>query len=93
MSTNKHFVKVIADEIKCYGSVNFLATGSIQDQHYFVKLYPNNIILYDKKYNLQNRSRSSTLEDAVVELYVLSNTHHIYGYYGSWFSRLASTFS
>ena len=75
VSTNEHFVKVITNEIKCYGAVIFfLATDSIQDQQYFVKRYPNNIIVYDKKYNLQNRYRPCTLEDAVIELYILSNT-------------------
>lgn len=65
----------------------FLATDDEDTKHYFSSHYPKNII-----HNPATASRNSRegIIDAAAELYIMSETDHIYGSYWSSFSEIAS---
>ena len=96
ISSEAAFADIIQKEINCWKSVKFfLATDSAKIQARLSGLFSENIITWDKKkfrgeQDLTYSKRTTSLHDAVIELYILSRCHHIYGSYGSSFSKVAS---
>ena len=90
VSSNAAFEEIIRKEICCWSAVRFfLATECQATQEQMLRLFPHNVFVMPKTYQEQG-IRTTSLQDAVIELYVLSRCHHIYGSYGSSFSKVAS---
>ena len=89
-STDSQFMDVIERELNCDAETKFfLATDCLLTQQKFLKRYREAVFIYPKNFT-NNSVRTSNLQDAVIELYILSKTHYIYGSYGSSFSKVAS---
>ena len=70
------------DETKVY-----LATDDEQEKNYFVKKYGDKIIIRESRLE---RGSKQGIQDAVVEMFVLSATNRIYGSKTSSFGEVAS---
>jgi hypothetical protein len=80
----------------------FLATDNIAIERKLKKLYPNNIIVYPKKYRREKLTfslldfrfksfqRASSIEDALIEMLLLSRCRMILGTYYSSYSKFSA---
>jgi hypothetical protein len=76
--------KAILDEPE---TVFFLATDSPEEETYLHHAFPNRIISIDKELS---RGSERGIQDALVDLYCLANTHKIIGSFYSSFSEVAA---
>lgn len=82
------FVSTIEHELQKNPGVNFyLATDSEEDKNLLCSRFGSHIITSDK---VARRNTAEGVRDAVVDLYVLSQTNRIYGSSGSSFTEMAS---
>ncbi len=65
----------------------YVATDDPSLKDHFKKTYPNQVIIYEKTFG---RDSLEGIEDAVIELFMLSRTSEIYGSYYSSYSEMAS---
>lgn len=65
----------------------FLATDSISEEKELKKIFPNRIITLEKELS---RNSEKGIQDALIDLYCLSNTKKIIGSYYSSFSEVAA---
>lgn len=90
LSTDEQFIEIVERELGCYSGTQFyLATDCCVTEAKMLAAFPGKIIVYPKTYR-DGKLRTSSLIEALIELYILSRCHHIYGSYGSSFSKLAS---
>lgn len=66
----------------------FLATDDIEEENLIKTQYPNNILTYKKR--SLDRNKPEGIEDAVIDLYILSQCKYILASYYSSFSDIAS---
>ena len=66
----------------------FLATDDKEEENLIKKKYPQNILTYTKR--SLDRNTPEAIEDAVIDLYILSNCKYILGCYYSSFSSIAA---
>lgn len=82
------FVDVMARDIANDRDVNFfLATDDPAVEEMLIERFPKKIIRYKKVFS---RQEVKGIQDAMVDLYCLSETNKIYGSYYSSFSEMAS---
>lgn len=67
----------------------YIATDDPSIENHFKNSYPENVIIYKKTFG---RDTLEGIEDAVVELFLLSRTSRIFGSYYSSYSEMASKF-
>ena len=85
----KLFEEVVDKEIKA-GKNIFLATDDAEVEQFFLDKYPQQILVNPNKEF--NRNSKEGVQDAVVDLFCLSNTTHIYGSFWSSYSKAAARF-
>lgn len=86
-SVEKFKVQIHKDLERNPNQLFFLATDDLEVQNMFAQQFNKNILLYS-----QNKSRNNKIgiEQAIIDLYLLSKTSKIYGSYWSSFSETAS---
>jgi hypothetical protein len=84
----KSFIDTIRTDLLKDSSLNyFLATDDKEVEITLKKIFPGNIITYEKVYSRMN---VEGIQDAMVDLYSLASTTKIYGSYFSSFSDMAA---
>jgi hypothetical protein len=97
--TNERYHKIIKKELKINPSVKFfLATDNDKTEKELLEKFPDKIICQSKTYNSENKNkklpkhyhRHTSIEDALIDVYLLSKCVKIYGTPYSSFNRFAS---
>jgi hypothetical protein len=89
ISTNDKFFKKINLEISKGVSKFFLATDDVETKTIFETKYPGMFISYCQEFD-KSKLRQTTVQDALSDLYLLSQTNKIIGSKCSSFSKYAS---
>ncbi|MEM9423654.1 MAG: hypothetical protein AAF975_02555, partial [Spirochaetota bacterium] len=88
-STIEKFIACMRSEIDKDSSVKFfLATDDLSVEIKLRQIFPGRIVSYPKK-NF-DRNNPIAIQDAVIDLYCLSNCRKLIGSYSSSFSEIAS---
>jgi hypothetical protein len=84
----KAFVDAMQREIDAdSNTMFFLATDSTGEEQYLKRTFPDRILTYNKQLD---RNSEKGIQDALIDLYSLSNTKKIIGSYYSSFSEVAA---
>ena len=90
-SPTERFFEKIEEKIRIQPNFNFfLATDCPDTEHRFVDKFGSRVISQKKKFN---RSTTSGIQSAVIDLYLLSKTSEVIGSYHSSFSHTAADIS
>lgn len=91
ISRTELFIEVIKQElIKVSNVMFYLSTDSLIEAKKIINLFGSNRIYYNEGKNLQRNSLEG-IQQALIDLIILSKSYKIYGSYRSSFSELAST--
>lgn len=83
------FIELMQREVDRNNDVKFfLATDSIQEEQQLKQLFPNKIITHEK--SSLDRNNPLAIQDAIIDLYCLSQTRKLIGCSGSSFTTTAS---
>ena len=88
-SSDEMFISAIEKEISQGCSRFFLATDNEETQKLIYHHFPDQIISYCQTFNSEHK-RQTTLENALIDLYLLSSCQKIIGSYYSSFSNYAA---
>jgi len=89
-TSDEYFYKIIDNEIKKDKDVMFfLAADNRKTQDIYLKKYPHNIIVWKLINKPKDSFRHTTLEDAGMDLCLLSHCKRVEGSFHSSFSRIA----
>jgi hypothetical protein len=89
LSTNEGFFRKIEEEIAQGTEKFFLATDDGETRLLFEQKFPGKFISYCSTFN-DSQLRQTTVQDALVDLYLLARTNKIIGSFNSSFSIYAS---
>lgn len=78
LSSDHDFINSINNAIKSGTSKFFLATDSNKTQSEFTQLFPGRFVFYCQSFN-SNLLRETSIQDAMIDLYLLSKTTRIIG--------------
>jgi len=88
ISPDESFIEEMKKEIEKNKNVKFfLATEDKETETKFRNIFGNKIIIYSKK--TENREDEGSVEEALIEMLILSRTNKILGSYGSTFTEMA----
>lgn len=82
-TTDDHFEKIIK---KHPNSKFFLSTDNLKTQNKFIQKFPNRIIIYETIPDTKS-ARKTSVEHAVIDLFLLASCKTMYGSLGSSFSE------
>lgn len=86
---DEDFVEAIAHEIRLGTRKFFLATDNQETQDQFTRLFPNHMVYFCQDFKADEH-RHTPVQDAIVDLYLLSKTNRIIGTQHSSFSTQAA---